>query len=124
MRKCKENKRLTTQGMWLFNETKRLNSRKDTEELTGKHMFLLYYLYLTSLVHETLQHFLRCCKLVWIPSEIALPICVLNVKPDEVIGDVVLIKACIHRLHIFLVIVVPAALMVAEGSQGRERLGA
>lgn len=53
---------------------------------------------------------------MWIPGEIALAICVLNVKPDEVIGDVVLVKACIHCLHVFLVIVVPTALVVAQSS--------
>lgn len=55
-----------------------------------------YYLYLASLVHQTLKHFLWCCKLVCIPGEVAFPICVLNVKPNEVIWDVMLIKACIH----------------------------
>lgn len=55
-----------------------------------------YNLYLASLVHETLQHFLWCWKLVWIPGEIALPICMLNVQPDEVIWDIMLVKACIH----------------------------
>lgn len=59
-----------------------------------------------------------------IPGEVALPIGVLDIKPDEVIGDVVLVKAGIDRLHVLLVIVIPAALMVSQGSQGRERLSA
>jgi len=53
-------------------------------------------MYLAFLVHETLQHFLWCCKLVWIPGEVTLAIRVFNVKPDVVIRDVMLIKACIH----------------------------
>lgn len=61
---------------------------------------------------------------MWIPSEVALAIGVLDVEPDKVIGDVVLVKACIHCLHVFLVIVVPAALVVGQGSKGREGLGA
>lgn len=81
-------------------------------------------LYLAFLVHKTLQHFLWCGKLVWIPGEVALPVCVLDIKPDEVIRDVVLVKACVHRLHIFLIIVVPATLVVGQGGQGREGLGA
>lgn len=59
---------------------------------------------------------------MWIPGEIALPIRVLNVEPDIVIRDVMLIKACIHRLHILLVIVVPAGLMVPQRKDGREGL--
>lgn len=53
-------------------------------------------MYLALLIHQTLKHFLWRCKLVWIPSEVTFPICVLNVKPDEVIWDVMLVKACIH----------------------------
>lgn len=59
---------------------------------------------------------------MWIPGEIALSICVLNVEPDIVIRDVMLIKACIHCLHILLVIVVPAALVVTQRKNGREGL--
>lgn len=59
---------------------------------------------------------------MWIPGEVALSIRVLNVEPDIVIRDVMLIKACIHRLHILLVIVVPAALVVSQGKDGREGL--
>ncbi len=81
-------------------------------------------MYLAFLVHETLQHFLWCRKLVWIPGEVALAIRVLDVEPDKVIGDVVLIKARVHCLHVFLVIVVPAALVVGQSSQWREGLGA
>lgn len=61
---------------------------------------------------------------MWIPSEVALPIGVLDIEPDEVVGDVVLVKASIDRLHVLLVIVIPAALMVSQGSQWRERLSA
>lgn len=70
----------------------------DTHETKASHDCELDFchLYLTLLVHETLQHFLGVCKLVWVPSEVALPICVLNIQPDEVIGDVVLVKAGIN----------------------------
>lgn len=61
---------------------------------------------------------------MWIPGEVALPVRVLDVEPDEVIGDVVLVKACIHLLHVLLVVVVPAALVVGQSREGRERLGA
>lgn len=59
-----------------------------------------------------------------IPGEVAFPISVLDIKPNKVVGDVVLIEACVHRAHVFLVIVVPTALVVPEGRQRREGLGA
>lgn len=59
-----------------------------------------------------------------IPGEVALSICVLDVEPDEVIRDVMLVEAGVHRLDIFLVVVVPAALVVPDGSQWREGLSA
>lgn len=59
---------------------------------------------------------------MWIPGEVALSIRVLDVEPDIVIRDVMLIKACVHRLHILLVIVVPAALVVTQREDGREGL--
>lgn len=59
---------------------------------------------------------------MWIPGEIALSIRVLDVEPDVVIRDVVLVKACVHGLHVLLVIVVPAALVVTQGSDGGEGL--
>lgn len=79
---------------------------------------------LTSLVHDVLQHLFGLWELVRVPSEIALAICVLDVQPDEVIWDVMLIEALVHCLHIILVIVVPATLVVGQRSQGREGLGA
>lgn len=59
---------------------------------------------------------------MWIPGEVALSIRVLDVEPDVVIRDVMLIKAGVHRLHILLVIIVPAALVVTQRKDGREGL--
>lgn len=61
---------------------------------------------------------------MWIPGEVALAIRVLDIQPDEVIGNVVLIEACVHCLHVLLVVVVPAALVVGQRRQGREGLSA
>ena len=114
----------------LFQVKKDDISRTDTEESMKLWILTLgcrrniCHLYLAFLVHQTLQHLLWGCKLVWIPGEVALPVSVLDVEPDEVIGDVVLVKACVHLLHVLLVVVVPAALMVAQSREGRERLGA
>ncbi len=52
-----------------------------------------------------------------VPSEVTLPIRVLNVQPDDVIWNIVAIKSSIHSLHVGFVIVVPATLMVAECKQ-------
>lgn len=87
--------------------------------------FLLGHpLHLALLVHQALQHFLGAGELVWVPGEVALAVCVLDVQPDEVVGDVVLVEAGVHRPHVFLVVVVPAALVVGQGGQGGEGLGA
>lgn len=59
-----------------------------------------------------------------IPREIAFAVRVLDVQPDEVIGDVVLVKAGIDCLHVLLVVVVPPALVVTQCIDRREGLGA
>lgn len=59
-----------------------------------------------------------------IPGEVAFAVRVLDVQPDEVIGDVVLVKASIDCLHVLLVVVVPPALVVPQCIDGRESLGA
>lgn len=59
---------------------------------------------------------------MWVPGEIALSIRVLDIQPDIVVRDVVLIEACVHCLHVLLVVVVPAALVVAQSKDGREGL--
>lgn len=81
-------------------------------------------LYLALLVLETLQHILWHSKLVRIPGEVALAVRVLDVQPDEVIGNVVLVKAGVDRLHVLLVVVVPPALVVTQRIDGREGLSA
>ena len=53
-----------------------------------------------------------------------LAISVLNVQPDDIIGDVVLIKGSIDCLHIGLVPVVPTALVVGNTEVLRQRCGA
>lgn len=80
--------------------------------------------YLALLVLETLQHIVWRSKFVRIPCEVALAVRVLDVQPDKVVGNVVLVKASIDRLHVFLVVVVPPALVVTQCIDGRESLGA
>lgn len=80
--------------------------------------------HLALLVLETLQHILWHSKLVRIPGEVALAVRVLDVQPDEVIGNVVLVKAGVDRLHVLLVVVVPPALVVTQCIDGREGLSA
>lgn len=52
-----------------------------------------------------------------VPGEITLPVRVLDVQPDDVIGDVVVIEPGVHGLHVSFVEVVPAALVVTEGKE-------
>lgn len=52
-----------------------------------------------------------------VPGEITLPVRVLDVQPDDVIRDVVVIEPGVHGLHVNFVEVVPAALVVTEGKE-------
>ena len=58
------------------------------------------------------------------PRRSPLAISVLNVQPDDVIGDVVLIKGSIDRLHVCLIPVVPATLVVGNAKVLGQRCGA
>lgn len=78
---------------------------------------------LASFVLDGLQHLFGLGELVGVPGEVAFAICVLNIQPDEVVWNVVLIKALIHCLNIILIIVVPAALVIGQTSQWRKGLG-
>jgi hypothetical protein len=49
---------------------------------------------------------------------------VLDVQPDDVVGDVMAVEAGVHLAHVRLVAVVPAALVVAERKVLRQRAGA
>ena len=53
-----------------------------------------------------------------------LAISVLNVQPNDIIGNVVLIKGSINCLHVCLVPVVPTALVVGNAKVLRQRCGA
>lgn len=57
-----------------------------------------------------------------VPGEIPLPVRVVDIEPDDVVGDVVAIESGVHGLHVGLVFVVPAALMVAESEERGEGL--
>lgn len=57
-----------------------------------------------------------------VPGEVALVVRMVDVQPDDVVGDAVAIKASVHSLHVSLVKVVPAALVVAEGKEWRQGL--
>ncbi|KAG7234579.1 hypothetical protein INR49_002208, partial [Caranx melampygus] len=52
-----------------------------------------------------------------VPGEITLPVRVLDVQPDDVIRDVVVIEPSVHSLHVSFVEVVPAALVVPQGKE-------
>lgn len=59
-----------------------------------------------------------------LPGEVAFSICMFNVQPNEVIWDVMLIKALVDSLYILLIIIVPAALMIRQRRERRKRLSA
>mmetsp|Transcript_17547 Transcript_17547/g.44716 ORF Transcript_17547/g.44716 Transcript_17547/m.44716 type:complete len:648 (-) Transcript_17547:7-1950(-) len=73
---------------------------------------------------QLLLHAFGCSKVALVPGEVALAVRVLDVQPQHVEGNVVLVEAGVHRRHVRLVAVVPAALMVGDGELGRQRLRA
>mmetsp|Transcript_12900 Transcript_12900/g.28659 ORF Transcript_12900/g.28659 Transcript_12900/m.28659 type:complete len:212 (+) Transcript_12900:1426-2061(+) len=59
-----------------------------------------------------------------VPREVSLPVRVLDVQPDHVHWEVQLLEHGLHRSHVPLVAVVPAALVVAQCEQRRQLLRA
>lgn len=58
-----------------------------------------------------------------IPGEVPLAISMLDVQPNDITGQVVIIEALIDFQHIGLIPIVPAALVVAEGEERGQCLG-
>lgn len=85
---------------------------------------ILYFTDLAPFVLDALKHVLGAGELVGVPGEVALAVGVLDVQPDEVVGDVVLVEALVHSLYVLLVVVVPAALVIGQCRDGGERLSA
>ena len=53
------------------------------------------------------------------PLRPPLPVGVLNVQPDDVVRDLMVVEARVHGVHVSLVPVVPAALVIPErGDRG------
>lgn len=52
-----------------------------------------------------------------VPGEETLPIRVLDIQPDDVVRNIVLIESSVDSLHVSFVVVVPAALVVPECKQ-------
>ena len=50
--------------------------------------------------------------------------CVFDVEPEDVVGEVQLLKLAVHLRHVPLVLVVPPALVVPQREDGRQGLGA
>mmetsp|Transcript_48915 Transcript_48915/g.157332 ORF Transcript_48915/g.157332 Transcript_48915/m.157332 type:complete len:741 (+) Transcript_48915:977-3199(+) len=65
------------------------------------------------------HHFLRRREARRVPCEVGLAVGVLDVKPNHVIREVVLVVVGIHTQGVLLGHVVPAALMFAQGPQRR-----
>ena len=84
---------------------------------------MLACVHLAFLVLQALQHLLGLGELVGIPGEVALPVSVLDVQPDEVVGDVMIVEPLVYCPHVLLVVVVPATLVVGQPREGGEGLG-
>ena len=68
--------------------------------------------YVSVLGLESVEHGLRVSEVRGVPGEVALVVCVLNVQPDGVVGDVVHVKVGVHLKNVLHVVVVPPALVV------------
>mmetsp|Transcript_282 Transcript_282/g.619 ORF Transcript_282/g.619 Transcript_282/m.619 type:complete len:225 (+) Transcript_282:1259-1933(+) len=73
--------------------------------------------HLPSLTREILLHHFRVREVWLVPGHVAFAIRVLNVQPNDVAGDRVLIKLAVHTPYVSLVLVIPPALVVAKGKE-------
>lgn len=80
--------------------------------------------HLAFLGSQALQHGAGLGELAGVPGEVALAVGVLDVQPEDVAGDRVLLEAPLHRRHVLLVVVIPPALVVTQGEEGGQRLRA
>lgn len=55
-----------------------------------------------------------------VPGEIFLLVCVFNIEPDDIVGNIKVVHLCIDILDVVVRDVVPAALVVAQGELLRE----
>mmetsp|Transcript_8836 Transcript_8836/g.27859 ORF Transcript_8836/g.27859 Transcript_8836/m.27859 type:complete len:431 (-) Transcript_8836:843-2135(-) len=72
---------------------------------------------------EAALHVLGGRERVLVPREVTLAVRVLNVQPQHIVWEVVLLKLGIHCRYIRLVLVVPAALVVGQREAGRQESG-
>lgn len=79
--------------------------------------------YLPPLRGQVLKHGEGLGETAGVPGEVPLAISMLNVQPDDITGQVVIIEALIDFQHVGLIPVVPAALVVAEGEERGQCLG-
>lgn len=70
-----------------------------------------------------LKHVAGLRETAGVPGEIPFAIGMLNVQPDDIARQVVIIEALIHFQNISLIPIVPAALVVAEGEERGQCLG-
>lgn len=71
-----------------------------------------------------LQHGERLREPAGVPGEIPLAVSMFNVQPDDVTRHVVVIKALVHFQYVSFIPVVPSALVVAQGEERGQCLGA
>jgi len=60
------------------------------------------------------NHAFRVRELLFVPGEVGLVVGVLDVEPDEVTRDLVILKLLTHLKHLRLTHVIPSALVVAQ----------
>jgi hypothetical protein len=70
--------------------------------------------YLSALCSERQLHVCGVGELCLIPSKVTFSVRVLNIKPEYIIRNVMLVKSSIHLSYILLSVVVPATLVVGN----------
>mmetsp|Transcript_3626 Transcript_3626/g.9896 ORF Transcript_3626/g.9896 Transcript_3626/m.9896 type:complete len:319 (-) Transcript_3626:592-1548(-) len=76
--------------------------------------------HLPALVSQRPDHPPGVGEVARVPRHVLLPVRVLDVQPQDIIGDAVLVEVGVHFGNVGLGVVVPSALVVPEGEQGRQ----
>lgn len=69
---------------------------------------------------QRLEHLFRVREIPLVPRKVLFVVCVLDVEPDCVVGDIVVIEPRVDRQNVVLGEVIPAALVMAYTEEGRE----
>mmetsp|Transcript_8868 Transcript_8868/g.14855 ORF Transcript_8868/g.14855 Transcript_8868/m.14855 type:complete len:270 (-) Transcript_8868:725-1534(-) len=77
--------------------------------------------HLASGCRQLILHLFRVGELELVPREVSLPIRVFDVEPEHIVRQVERLELSVHILDVSIVVVIPSALVVAEGEKRWQR---